>query len=62
MRDSVIALRSPPIWTSKRWLEIGGPKAFQMDMDYTGVSAETGEYEKPKSVWELFGGSYLLRR
>ena len=54
LRVSVIALRSPPIWTSKRGLEMGGPRAFELDMDYKAVSAETGEYEKPMSVWEMF--------
>jgi DUF917 family protein len=29
MRVSVIALRSPPIWTTPRGLEMGGPKAFE---------------------------------
>ncbi len=29
MRVNVIALRSPPIWTTPRGLEMGGPKAFE---------------------------------
>jgi DUF917 family protein len=28
LRVSVIALRSPPVWTTERGLEVGGPKAF----------------------------------
>jgi DUF917 family protein len=27
-RVSVIALKSPSVWTTKRGLEMGGPKAF----------------------------------
>lgn len=53
LRVSVIALRAPPMWTTKRGLEMGGPKAFGLDMEYQGVSV--GEYEAPKSVWEMFG-------
>ncbi|KAK0113030.1 hypothetical protein ONS95_014739 [Cadophora gregata] len=53
LRVSVIALRAPPMWTTERGLEMGGPKAFGLDMDYVGVSV--GEYEAPKSVWEMFG-------
>jgi Protein of unknown function (DUF917) len=49
----VIALRAPPIWTSERGLEIGGPKAFGLDVVYKGVCS--GEYEAPRSVWEMFG-------
>jgi hypothetical protein len=49
----VIALRAPPIWTSERGLEMGGPKAFGLDVAYKGVGC--GEYEAPKSVWEMFG-------
>jgi len=53
LRVSVIALRAPPIWTTERGLEMGGPKAFGLDMEYKCVNA--GEYEKPKSVWDMFG-------
>ncbi|KAG4420786.1 hypothetical protein IFR04_006066 [Cadophora malorum] len=53
LRVSVIALRAPPMWITKRGLEMGGPKAFGLDMEYQGVSV--GDYEAPKSVWELFG-------
>jgi DUF917 family protein len=53
LRVSVIALRAPPMWTTERGLELGGPKAFGLEMDYKGVSI--GEYEKPKSVWDVFG-------
>jgi hypothetical protein len=49
----VIALRAPPIWTSARGLEMGGPKAFGLDVEYRGVGS--GEYEAPKNVWEMFG-------
>lgn len=28
LRVSVVALRSPPVWTTPRGLEMGGPKAF----------------------------------
>ncbi|KAL5326983.1 hypothetical protein ACEPPN_004672 [Leptodophora sp. 'Broadleaf-Isolate-01'] len=54
LRVSVIALRAPPMWTTKRGLEMGGPKAFGLDMEYQGVSV--GDYEEPKSVWEMFRG------
>ncbi len=53
LRVSVIALQAPPIWTSGRGLEMGGPKAFGLDVEYRGVGS--GEYEAPKSVWEMFG-------
>ncbi|KAG4431583.1 hypothetical protein IFR05_012938 [Cadophora sp. M221] len=52
LRVSVIALRAPPMWTTKRGLEMGGPKAFDLDMEYQGVSM--GDYDEPKSVWEMF--------
>lgn len=53
LRVSVIALKAPPMWTTERGLEMGGPKAFGLEMDYKGVSI--GEYERPKSVWDMFG-------
>lgn len=53
LRVSVIALRAPPMWITERGLEMGGPKAFGLDMEYQGVSV--GTYEPPKSVWEMFG-------
>lgn len=53
LRVSVIALRAPPVWATERGLEMGGPKAFGLDMEYKSVS--DGEYVAPKSVWELFG-------
>lgn len=55
LRVSVVALRAPPIWTTERGLELGGPKAFGLEMDYKSVSV--GEYVKPKSVWDMFGES-----
>ncbi|TVY45805.1 putative D-/L-hydantoinase subunit A [Lachnellula occidentalis] len=57
LRVSVIALRSPPVWTTERGLEMGGPKAFGLDIPYKSVG--TGEYSPPKSVWEMFGGTVL---
>ncbi|KAM3076099.1 hypothetical protein ACMFMG_006383 [Clarireedia jacksonii] len=54
LRVSVIALKAPPMWTSEKGLEMGGPKAFGLNMDYEGISASK-EYSAPKSVWELFG-------
>jgi len=53
LRVSVIALRAPPMWTTERGLEMGGPKAFGLDVVYKGVGS--GEYVAPKSVWELYG-------
>ncbi|CAL3965121.1 hypothetical protein PZA11_002059 [Diplocarpon coronariae] len=53
LRVSVIALGAPPMWTTERGLEVGGPKAFGLEIDYKGVSV--GTYEPPRSVWELFG-------
>ncbi|KAN0115026.1 hypothetical protein V8E51_004570 [Hyaloscypha variabilis] len=53
LRVNVIALRAPPIWTSERGLEMGGPQAFGLDVVYKGVGS--GDYETPKSVWEMFG-------
>ena len=55
LRVSVIALRAPPMWTTERGLEMGGPRGFKLEMDYKGVSV--GAYEKPKSVWNMFGES-----
>ncbi len=52
LRVSVIAMRAPPVWTTERGLQLGGPKAFGLDIKYVGVE---GEYEAPRSVWELFG-------
>jgi len=53
LRVSVIALRAPPMWTTERGLEMGGPRAFGLETDYKVVSI--GEYEKPRSVWDMFG-------
>ncbi|TVY30036.1 putative D-/L-hydantoinase subunit A [Lachnellula hyalina] len=53
LRVSVVALRSPPVWTTDKGLEMGGPKAFGLDITYKSVG--TGEYTPPKSVWEMFG-------
>ena len=53
LRVSVIALRAPPVWTTERGLEMGGPKAFGLDVEYKGVGE--GEYKAPRSVWEMFG-------
>lgn len=58
LRVSVIALRAPPVWATERGLEMGGPKAFGLDVEYKSVSA--GDYEAPKSVWEIFGESVGL--
>lgn len=52
LRVIVIALRAPPVWTTERGLEMGGPKAFGLDCEYKSVSE--GEFEEPKSVWEMF--------
>lgn len=49
---SVIALRASPVWTSEKGLELGGPKAFGLDVPYVSVGSE--EYKAPKSVWEMF--------
>ncbi|KAH8595530.1 hypothetical protein B0O99DRAFT_652008 [Bisporella sp. PMI_857] len=57
LRVSVIALRSPPQWLTEKGLQMGGPRAFGIDMDYAGVS--TVNYRPPKSVWELFGESSM---
>ncbi|KAG9247228.1 hypothetical protein BJ878DRAFT_532714 [Calycina marina] len=38
LRVSVIALRSPPQWLTKKGLAMGGPRAFGINMDYAGVS------------------------
>lgn len=53
LRVSVIALRAPPVWATERGLELGGPKAFGLDVEYKSVSI--GDYEAPRSVWEMFG-------
>ncbi|TAQ83538.1 hypothetical protein B7494_g8138 [Chlorociboria aeruginascens] len=55
LRVNVIALRAPPMWTTERGLEMGGPKAFGLDIEYKPIT--TGAYEPPKSVWEMFGNS-----
>lgn len=55
LRVSVIALRAPPVWATERGLEMGGPGAFGLDIEYKSVSV--GEYEEPKSVWEMFRDS-----
>ncbi|KIN05893.1 hypothetical protein OIDMADRAFT_176029 [Oidiodendron maius Zn] len=56
MRISIIALRSPPEWLTGKGLEVGGPRAFGLDIDYKAVSSH-GEYGPPKSVWETYGAS-----
>jgi DUF917 family protein len=53
LRVSVIALRAPPVWATERGVQMGGPRAFGLDVEYKSVSE--GEYEPPKSVWEMFG-------
>jgi DUF917 family protein len=53
LRVRVIALRAPPVWATEKGLGMGGPQAFNLKMDYQSISA--GEYEAPKSVWEMFG-------
>ncbi|KAH8663399.1 hypothetical protein BGZ60DRAFT_470898 [Tricladium varicosporioides] len=55
LRVNVIALRAPPVWTTKRGVEMGGPEAFGLDFEYVGVGADGGAYEAPKSVWDMFG-------
>ncbi|PVH95133.1 DUF917-domain-containing protein [Periconia macrospinosa] len=52
LRVSVIALKASPVWTSEKGLEMGGPKAFGLDVPY--VSVGSGVYKAPKSVWEMF--------
>lgn len=54
LRVSVVALRAPAVWATGRGLEMGGPKAFGLNAVYTPVG-EGGEYQSPKSVWEIFG-------
>lgn len=48
----IILMMAPhPVWTSKRGLEIAGPRAFGLDYDYVrGL-----EYVKPKSVFDEYG-------
>ena len=46
-------MRAPPVWTTERGLEMGGPKAFGLDVEYKGIGE--GEYKAPRSVWEIFG-------
>ena len=53
LRVSVVALRAPPVWATEKGLETGGPRAFGLDCEYKPVTE--GEYDAPKSVWELFG-------
>lgn len=53
LRVSVIALEPPQLWTSERGLEVGGPRAFGLDMDYRGVSVR--DHHATKSVIETFG-------
>ncbi len=49
----MVALRAPPAWATERGLEMGGPKAFDLNVEYNPVYV--GEYETPRSVWEIFG-------
>ncbi|KAL3420969.1 hydantoinase [Phlyctema vagabunda] len=55
LRVNVIALPAPPVWTTEKGLEMGGPQAFDLDMAYQGVSI--GTYKAPRSVFEMFGSS-----
>lgn len=54
LRVSVVALRSPPVWTTEKGLEMGGPRAFGLDIDYEAVGVDMGTYAAPKSVWDLY--------
>ncbi|RDL40560.1 uncharacterized protein BP5553_00539 [Venustampulla echinocandica] len=56
LRVSVIALPAPPVWTSEKGLAMGGPRAFDLDMDYKDVVGTVDViYEPPKSVWDMYG-------
>ena len=49
LRVSVVALRSPPVWTSERGLEMGGPRAF----GYVLFSLLVWEWESDANMWVI---------
>ncbi|KPI41319.1 Hydantoin utilization protein A [Cyphellophora attinorum] len=52
LRVSVVALRSPPMWTTDKGLKMGGPAAFGLDLQYKPIGTEG--YKPPMSVWDMF--------
>ncbi|TLS24345.1 hypothetical protein PpBr36_08422 [Pyricularia pennisetigena] len=50
LKVAVMAMAPHPVWTTKRGLEIGGPKAFGLPYEYV----PTLEYSKPRSVIDEF--------
>ncbi|GAO46632.1 hypothetical protein SAICODRAFT_97302 [Saitoella complicata NRRL Y-17804] len=52
LRVTVIGIAASPRWTdTPRGLELGGPRAFGYDIDYTPL----GVYKQPRSVIEEYG-------
>ncbi|KAI7928942.1 hydantoinase [Pyricularia oryzae] len=50
LKVAVMAMAPHPVWTTKRGLEVGGPKAFGLPYEYV----PTLEYSKPRSVIDEF--------
>ncbi|TLD06539.1 uncharacterized protein PgNI_08578 [Pyricularia grisea] len=50
LKVAVMVMAPHPVWTTKRGLEIGGPKAFGLPYEYV----PTLEYSKPRSVIDEF--------
>lgn len=51
LKVNVIGFAAHPLWTAdERGLDVGGPKGFGLDMQWTSL----GEYQRPRSVVEEF--------
>lgn len=51
LKINVIGMPAHPLWTGdRRALDVGGPKYFGLDMEWTSI----GKYELPRSVIDDF--------
>ncbi|KAF9891406.1 hypothetical protein FE257_004262 [Aspergillus nanangensis] len=50
LKVNVIAMAAHPLWTTEAGLKVGGPRGFDLDMEWTKL----GDYWEPRSVIEEF--------
>lgn len=55
IKVNIIIMAPHPVWTTKRGLEIAGPKAFRMSHEYSSTLV----YNKPRSVITEFASTKL---
>jgi hypothetical protein len=55
IKVNVMVMAPHPVWTTKRGLEIAGPKAFQLSHEYSSTLV----YNKPRSVIAEFASTSL---